>query len=387
MDSSKQNFFLDLENRYSNIRRYNRGKININPLQTAGKLTSNAEKALVEFGDGYSVCDFCKGTVEQIENPPIKHFLEKDLPEFIGADFVRITHGAREGKERIFRALTKPGDIIILDENRHYSTDAAIQSTGLKEILVKNDGKDTKMINVKDYVPLIEQYNPSLIFLTYPDGTYGNLSDAKRLAEIAKKYNIPFIINGAYAIGRMPINMKELGADFIIGSGHKSMASSGPIGVLGFDKKWENKMTEKVNGHEKKEIGCLGCSVRGAPIITLMASFPEVYKRVQDWSNEVEKARWFSKEMEKLGLVQQGQKPHNHDLMYFKTDIFYEISNVHPKKRGFLYEKLKENGIVGVKHGVTKFIKISTFGIQKDDLKKVLNVFNMIIENYKNKKL
>jgi len=49
---------------------------------------------------------------------------------------------------------------------------------------------------------------------------------------LAKEYGIPFLYNGAFTVGVMPVDGKNIGADFIVGSGHKSMASVAPSGVL-----------------------------------------------------------------------------------------------------------------------------------------------------------
>ena len=189
----------------------------------------------------------------------------------------------------------------------------------------------------------------------------------------------------AYSVGRMPISMKEFGADFIIGSGHKSMASSGPIGVIGMNKKWEKVMLRKSKAYPKNELEFLGSELRGTPVTTLMASFPHLVKRVQYWDKEIEKARWFSKELEKLGLVQLGDKPHMHDLMFFEAEPLYKISLKHPKGRFFLYHELKKRGITGIKPGLTKKFKISTYEIPKQDLTKVLEAFREIIGSYENK--
>lgn len=374
----------ELKKRYSEVKlkRPQSKSIVINPLQTAGKLTDVAKKVLVEFGDGYSVCDYCKGVLDKIDKPPIAKFVHEDLPKFIGADDARITHGAREGKYIIMHTLTKPGDTIIVDGNAHYSTIVAAQRAGLNIIKVKSSGDPLRFINVEDYISLIKENKPQLVLLTYPDGSVGNLPDAKRLGEIAKQYNVPYLINAAYAIGRMPINMKELGCDFIVGSGHKSMASAGPVGVLGLKKEWVDKVFGVSPDYKGKEIECLGCTVRGVPLMTLIASFPYVVERVSHWDEEVKKANWFSNQLEALGLKQLGEKPHKHDLMMFETDIFYKISQKHPKKRAFLYDALKANGIYGVKHGATKSMKVSTYGIPKDDLKKVIGVFEELIDTF-----
>ncbi|MBW2976029.1 O-phospho-L-seryl-tRNA:Cys-tRNA synthase [Candidatus Woesearchaeota archaeon] len=369
---------MDLK-KYESLKRENRDLINLNPLQTGGKLTESAKKVLVEFGDGYSICDFCAGALDKIQNPPIQDFVHKVLPEFIGADVVRITHGAREGKFAVMQAVTKPGDAIIVDGNRHYTTTVAAENAGLKVVEVKSSGYPEYKISVDGYEELIKKHNPKLILLTYPDGNYGNLPDAAKLGKIAKKHNVPYLLNCAYAIGRMPVSLKEIGADFVVGSGHKSMSSSGPIGILGVKEKWGGIVFKHSETYPQKELSLLGCTSRGLPIVTLMASFPEVYKRVKNWGKEVEKAQWFSKELEKLGFKQLGEKPHKHDLMFFETEPFYEISKTHSKKGFFLYDTLKKRGITGIKPGLTKAFKLSTYGIPHASLEKVIKSFKEIL--------
>lgn len=223
----------------ANLQRQHKGLINLMPLQTGGILTDAAREALIEFGDGYSVCDFCEGSLCSVTNPPIRDFVQELLPQFLGCEVATITHGAREAKFMVMHSLAKPGDSILVDANRHYTTIVAAERAGLNIIEVPNSGHPEFRVDVDGYAALIKEKPPKLILLTYPDGNYGNLPDAKRLGEIAQEYNIPYIINGAYAVGRMPISMDEIGADFIIGSGHKSMASAGPAGVLGMKKKSE----------------------------------------------------------------------------------------------------------------------------------------------------
>lgn len=129
-----------------------------------------------------------------------------------------------------------------------------------------------------------------------------------------------------------------------------------------------------------KEVELLGCTARGATIITLMASFPYVVERVKEWGQEVKKARWFSSEIEKLGLKQLGEKPHNHDLMFIESLKLFEISQRHPRKGYFLYRELKKRGITGIKAGLTKNFKLSTYGLTEEELNRVLNAFREIIE-------
>ena len=362
--------------------RQHKDMINIMPLQTGSILTPAAREALIEFGDGYSVCDFCTGSLANIPNPPIQEFVHELLPQFLGCDVATITHGAREGIFAIMHSMARPGDSIIVDRNRHYTTSVAAERLGLNLIKVPNSDHPEFKIDVNNYIPLIEEHKPRMLLLTYPDGSYGNLPDAHRLGEIARKYDIPYIVNGAYSVGRMPVNMAEIGADFIVGSAHKSMASTGPAGVLGMKKKWQEIVLRKSESHKNKELELLGCMLRGVPLITLMASFPHVVERVNQWDEQVAKAQWFSSELEKLGFIQLGEKPHKHDLLAFETPMFYEFSQ-HVRERGyFLYKELKERGIWGPQPGMTRNIKTSSFAASREQLSYVVDSFRAIINKY-----
>ena len=372
--------------KFVDIKRESKGMLNIDPLQTGGILTDAARRALQEWGDGYSVCDFCKGRLDEIKTPPIYDFVYDVLPKFLGADVARITEGAREGKFLVMHAIAEPGDWIIADKNAHYTTYVASERANLKIKEVPHSGYPDFKINAEDYITAIEEIKKNektkiaLILLTWPDGNYGNLPDAKKVAQIAREYKIPFMLNAAYAIGRMPINMKDIGSDFIVGSGHKSMAACGPIGVIGMKKEWEEIVLKKSKYFKSKEIEMLGCTERGAPLITLLASFPQIVARVKKWDEQVEKARWFSSLLEELQIIQLGEKPHNHDLMFFESNNLYEISKRNKNGAFFLYKELKKRGIWGIKPGLTKHFKLSTFAASKDDLNKVATAFKEITE-------
>jgi Sep-tRNA:Cys-tRNA synthetase len=366
----------------SGLRRDHKGLINLMPLQTGGMLTDAAREALTEFGDGYSVCDFCQGTLCNVTNPPIRDFVQELLPQFLGCEVATVTHGAREAKFMVMHSLAKPGDSSLVDANRHYTTVVAAERVGLNIIEVPNSGHPEFKVDVNEYTALIKQHTPKLILLTYPDGNYGNLPDAGKLGEIAQEYNIPYILNGAYAVGRMPVSMKEIKADFIIGSGHKSMASAGPVGVLGMKKKWEETVLKKSGKYSNKDIELLGCSVRGVPLMTLMASFAYVQERVQHWDEQVSKAQWFSAELEKLGFEQLGEKPHRHDLLHFDTPVLYEISKRVRERGYFLYKELKGRGIWGPQPGMAKSFKLSTFAADKQQLGFVIESFKAILNKY-----
>ncbi|MCX8182147.1 MAG: O-phospho-L-seryl-tRNA:Cys-tRNA synthase [Candidatus Methanomethyliaceae archaeon] len=373
--------------------------INLQPIQRGGVLTEEAMRAILEFGDGYSTCDWCPpktARLDMITNPPIQDFY-KDLAEFLGMDVARVVTRCREAKFIAFRMLGRPGDYVVLDSTAHYSSYIAAELADMKVKEVPNSGPPEFRVDLNEYVTKIEEVKkecgklPAVVLLTHVDYLYGNLNDAKIVSKIAKEYGIPFILNCAYTAGVMPVNGKELGADIITSSGHKSWAASAPTGILAFNKSLEEKLTarSKIEGDltkrkfAAKELAMLGCTVMGAPLITLMASFPEVVSRVERWGEEIEKVRYLVSELERIeGMRQLGIRPKMHTLTHMETEGFYKVSLTHKRKGYFLYDELRDWKIVGIQPGLTKHFKFNTYGLTWDQIRYVRDAFFEIAKKY-----
>jgi len=370
---------------YGLNRSIERENLNLNPLQRGGVLSAEAREALYDFGDGYSVCDYCAGRLDEIAKPSIGGFLE-DLAKFINVDAVRTVHGAREGKFAVMHALCQPGDNVVIDGNAHYTTHLAAERNSLNMIEVPSTGNPEFEITPEKYREVLEKAiddkgEIKLALLTHVDGNYGNLTNAKKIGKICQDAGVPLVLNCAYSMGRLPIDAKEMNVDFVVGSGHKSMAASGPIGVLGMKEEWAEKLLQRSSRHQKKEIEMLGCTSRGAPIATLMASLPHLIERVSKWDDEVKKARNFVEQMEEIeGVVQVGVRPTNHDLVRFETPFFHDIAQKHPRRGFFLYEELKKRKIVGIKRGQTEWFKCSAYGMTQEQVDYIAASFKEIAE-------
>ena len=364
-----------------------RNNLNLNPLQRGGVLPLEGRKALYEFSDGYSVCDYCAGRLDEISKPEIKRFLD-DLATFINTDYARTVHGAREGKFAVMHALCKPGDTIVIDGNAHYTTHVAAERAGLNMVEVPSTDYPNYKINPESYKEVLDDLadqgeEVSLVLLTHVDGNYGNLTDSSSIGKIAHDAGVPLLLNCAYSMGRMPIDAKALNADFVVGSGHKSMAASGPIGVLGLKEEWADIVLKKSERHAVKELEMLGCTSRGAPVATLMASLPFVIERLKKWDEEVISTRKFVDTLEKIeGITQLGIKPTKHDLVRFETPVFDKIAENHPRRGFFLYEELKKRNIVGIKRGQTKWFKCSVYGFSQEQKDYIGKSFIEIVDKY-----
>ncbi|MDI6736165.1 MAG: O-phospho-L-seryl-tRNA:Cys-tRNA synthase [bacterium] len=358
--------------------------INLNPLQTGGRTNAAVRVTAASYVDGYSVCDYCKGVLHLIEKPPICE-LTKQLAEFLNMDEARLTLGAREGKFEVMHTILSPGDAIVVDSNRHYTTYVAAECIGAKIYEVPNTGYPAYEILSSAYRQTFDEViaqtgnPPKLALLTHVDGEYGNLVDAREVGQICQEYGVPFLLNTAYTAGRMEVKGKDLVADFIVVSAHKGFGVPGTIGVLATTEKWAERLFRKSVRYPKKDIELLGCTARSAAAACLITALPYVKERVKDWDEDVKKARWFVEQMEALGDIEQlGIKPTKHDLLRFKTPLFDKMAGQQRKRGYFLYYELEKRGITGIKPGQTAWFKLSTYGLTWEQVKYLFGAFEEI---------
>ncbi|MFQ6119970.1 MAG: O-phospho-L-seryl-tRNA:Cys-tRNA synthase [Methanosarcinales archaeon] len=386
-------------NKYKNLSRgIEDTYVNVHPIQRGGVLTANARKALLEYGDGYSVCDFCfEARVDLIQNPPIRD-LRDDIAEFLNMDDVRFTAGCRHAKWAAMSMVAEPGDTVVIDSLAHYTSYLAAEANKLNIVEVPHNGYPTFEINIEDYANKFEYVEkktgklPAIALLTHVDYRYGNLTNAEEVGKICQEYGVPFLLNTAYSSGIMPIDGKRMHVDFLCCSGHKSWAATAPIGILATTYEWSDKVFNKSTirgdwsgrGFTKKEIALFGCSpVFGLPVVTLMASFPTVVERVKHWDEEVKKAQYLADELEKItGFHQMGQKPRMHTLMNIEAQPLHEIAMKNKRKGYFLYHELKKRKVIGLHPGMTKNFKINSYGLNWDQVKYVASSFKDIAKSY-----
>lgn len=381
------------------VRGVEESMINLHPIQSGGRAGDypGVVQAVLRFVDGYSVCDFCmKGRLDLIDSPPLCDF-HRDIAAFLDMDVARLFPGCRQAQYAAFHALVKPEDTIIIDSLAHYSTYLSAERVSARIVEVPHSGYPDFDLILDAYAEKIEEVKketgkwPALALLTHVDYNYGNVFDAKSVGRIVHDYGIPFVLNGAYTVGRMPVSGKELGADILTASLHKSFASPAPSGLLLANMDYADVIfkSSSIRGpwsgrsFENKEVETLGCTLPGCVAIGVMAAFPYVAERVKHWDEEVKKARYFIEQLERVGGIKQlGQRPHNHDLVHFESEPFFEIAQKHPRKGFFLYEELRERGVTGVQPGLSKFFKVSTYGKTWNQIKLAAEAFLDIARKY-----
>ena len=351
--------------------------INIDPIQAGGRLTADAMKAIIAYGDGYSVCDNCRkpNRLDYISKPPIAEF-HKDVAAWLNMDEARMVPGARRGFQAVAHTYVQKGDPVLLTSLSHYTEFLAVEGAGgiPREIpadenhIVTADATAVKIEDVKREFGKA----PVLAFIDHVDYQFGNMHDVAAIAKVARQYDIPVLYNGAYTVGILPVDGKRLGVDFVVGSGHKSMAAPAPSGVLAATKERaaevfrttaiEGDVTKRRFGIKEPEM--MGCTLMGATLVGMMASFPHVKERVQHFDRELAN----NKKIIDALLAIDGTKclseyPRRHTLTRVDTSgSFDRVAETHKKRGFYLAGALAEKGVTGIIPGATKVWKFNTYG-------------------------
>lgn len=371
--------------------------VNVDPIQPGGRLTAEAMKALIAYCDGYSTCDYCFSPfrLDAIKRPPLAEF-HAELAEFLGMDEVRLVPGARRAFQAVARTVLKPGDVALVSSLAHYTEVLAIEEAGgrVMEVpagednVLRGDAVAAKIEEVRGSTGKL----PGLVIVDHFDYVYGNEHDVRGVAKVAHEYGIPVLCNAAYSLGVAPVSGREMGVDFLAGSGHKSFASPAPSGILAATDEWAKRVfrtSEAVcdvtgRSFRNKEVELLGCTLMGANAVAMMASFPVVKERVRRWGEELEKANYFVSEFVKIkGSKVLSQLPRRHTLTYVDTtESFDRVARAHRRRGYFLSEELEKRRVVGIMIGATKRWKLNTYGLTWEQVKYLAWAFRDVAESY-----
>ncbi|MDD1762524.1 MAG: O-phospho-L-seryl-tRNA:Cys-tRNA synthase [Methanothrix sp.] len=371
--------------------------INIHPIQAAGRLTPEARKALISYGDGYSTCDNCRKPfrLDKISKPPVEEF-HQDLARFLNMDQARVVPGARRGFQAVAQSLLEEGDHVVVSSLAHYTEFLAVEVAGgvVREAALNDENVVTaEAVAEKIEASLKESGRlPRLIMIDHFDYQFANEHDVVGIGRVAREYDIPFLYNGAYTVGIKPVDGKQIGADFIVGSGHKSMASAAPSGVLATTDEWAPKIfrtTEMVGDLTGRKFGIkevenMGCTLMGGTLLTMIASFPRVRERTENWDEEVRKSNYFLEQFLRVsGSRVLSEWPRKHTLTKVDTTNSFDVVARTHKRRGFFFsDELKARGIAGEFAGATRTWKLNTYGLTWEQIKYAADSILEIAEKY-----
>lgn len=130
------------------------------------------------------------------------------------------------------RKRLKAGDEIVLTRMEHHSNlipwqmVAAETGAKLKFIYLKPDGT----MNLEHAAELIGD-RTRLVAISHMSNVLGTINPVRELADMAHQRGALMLADGAQSVPHMPVDVGELGCDFLAFSGHKMLGPMG-IGVL-----------------------------------------------------------------------------------------------------------------------------------------------------------
>lgn len=151
-------------------------------------------------------------------------------------DEIIFVRGATEGINLVAQSFARPalheGDEIILTELEHHANIVPWQ------LLANDKHANIKVAPIDDMgrVDLCEferLMNPRVKFASvgHVSNALGTVQPVGEMCEIARRHGVPICIDGAQSAAHTPIDVKAMGADFFVFSGHKTFAPTG-IGAV-----------------------------------------------------------------------------------------------------------------------------------------------------------
>ncbi len=147
---------------------------------------------------------------------------------------------ATEGVNLIASCLSEKffndGDEIVLSYLEHHANLIPWHLSNKKIKIIPLNLNENIEIN---YEELTEKINPKtkLITLTHMSNVTGSITNIDKIKEVAKKNNIPILLDGCQFAPHKKVDLKDLEPDFYVFSAHKMYGPSG-LGILYMKDKW-----------------------------------------------------------------------------------------------------------------------------------------------------
>ncbi|NFH70037.1 aminotransferase class V-fold PLP-dependent enzyme [Clostridium botulinum] len=168
---------------------------------------------------------------------------------FNSSQNVIFTNNVTTSLNTLIKGMLKSGDHVITSSMEHNSVVRPLfyaKENLNVELDIVNANK-LGFINPTDIENKIKP-NTKLIILTQASNVTGSIQDLKSVGEICKRNNIFFIVDSSQGAGVINLNMKEINANAVCFTGHKSLL--GPQGIGGFilDDKLNNSCNSLIQG-------------------------------------------------------------------------------------------------------------------------------------------
>ena len=242
----------------------------------------------------------------------------------------------------------KEGDEIIITELEHHSNYVPWhflrenKKAIIKFAPINNDGD----IIIEELKKLVTS-KTKIIAVTHLSNVTGTIVPIKEIVEIARKKNIPVLVDGCQSAPHIKIDVLDLDCDFYAFSGHKVYGPTG-VGILYAKRKWLEKLPPYIGG------GAMISEVKKNKIT--YAPLPEKYEAGTMPTAEVITFNESIKFMESIGI--------NNLMKHEKEITDYALENL---------KKINSVKIIGNPKNKAGVISFTIKGIHPHDIATILD--------------
>lgn len=153
------------------------------------------------------------------------------VSKFIGAGEpgeVTFTAGTTDSINQVACSLKSmlKGNEVLISGVEHHSNIVPWQLAGAKlKAIPMDEGSNI----LPDSMEITDK--TKLIAISHASNVLGSVNKIREVTGIAKEHDIPVLVDAAQSIQHMPIDVQDIGCDFLAVSGHKMYAATG-VGVL-----------------------------------------------------------------------------------------------------------------------------------------------------------
>ena len=143
---------------------------------------------------------------------------------------VVFTANCTHGLNIAIASLVKPGTQVVISGFEHNAVTRPLQKLGAKMRIAGRklfDWEDT----LSSFEDALRQGAQVAIF-THVSNVFGYILPVEQMAELCKKYGVPFIVDAAQSAGVLPVQLNKLGAEYIAMPGHKGLLGPQGTGLL-----------------------------------------------------------------------------------------------------------------------------------------------------------
>lgn len=175
---------------------------------------------------GRGLYDLANNATKQYEDA------RRKIADFIGVskDEIVFVRNTTEAENLLADSLEVEGDIL-LSEMAHHSEQLPwrrkAEEEGKNIEYIETEQGKISLASAKEKIT----EETGLVAISHVSNIFGLENPVEEIADIAHKNNALLVLDAAQSVPHMPVDVKELGVDFLCFSGHKMLGPSG-IGIL-----------------------------------------------------------------------------------------------------------------------------------------------------------